>query len=224
MTAAIDDVGALPGRKVHDQERQPIGKVKHVYAIDGDGEPMWIGIAASFGLFDKREIIVPLARLKEEDGDLLVPYSLDHIRNSPEIESDEINEQDDRRLRDHFGIDVADQELRDDNVGYATLVTDQQGVARRVDDPGSLESPNPDKRTDETYERLKDAGPAETRDVDAGEIANELASNKAHSGEGADNSDDARADSPGKDDRDEARAAAESASEDDGKRERSGSA
>ena len=183
MTAAIDDVGALPGRKVHDQERQAIGKVAHVYAIDGDGEPMWIGIKASFGLFDKREILVPLARLKEEDGELLVPYSIDHIRRAPEIESDEIDEQADRRLRDHFGIDSADQELRDDNHSYATLVTEQTGVARRVEDPESLESPNPDKRTDETYERLNDVGSAETRDVDAGQIANELTSNQAHSGD-----------------------------------------
>jgi hypothetical protein len=183
MTAAIDDVGALPGRKVHDQERRAIGKVVHVYAIEG-GEPTWVGVEVKLGLFDKREAVVPLARLKEENGDLLVPYSLEHIRRTPEIEADEIDEQANRRLRDHFGIDAADQELRDDNFGYATLVSDEEGTARRVDDPESLESPNPDKRTDETYERLKDAGPAETRDVDAGEIANELTSNQAHSGEG----------------------------------------
>ena len=223
MTAAIDDVGALPGRKVHDQERQAIGKVAHVYAVDGDGEPMWIGIEASFGLFDKREIVVPLARLKEEDGDLLVPYSIDHIRRAPEIEADEIDEQADRRLRDHFGIDVADQELRDDNLSYATLVTDQEGVARRAEDPESLESPDPDKRTDETYERLKDAGPAETRDVDAGEIANELTSNAGALGRrGGRRRRRGRLPRQGRSRR--GPPAEEPASGDDAKRERSGSA
>ena len=26
----------------------------HVYAIGGDGEPSWVGVEASFGLFNKR--------------------------------------------------------------------------------------------------------------------------------------------------------------------------
>ena len=221
MTAAIDDVSALPGRKVHDQEKRPIGKVVHIYALES-GDPMWVGVQISLGLFDKREVVVPLARLKEENGDLVVPYSFEHIRSAPEIEAEEIDEPANRRLRDHFGIDAGDQELREDNFGYATLVSDQEGTARRVDDPESLESPNPDKRTDETYERLRDVGPAETRDVDAGEIADRLSSEQS----GDDNAESSgeAADSPGKDDRDEPRPAEEPASGDDGKRERSGSA
>ena len=43
MTAAIEDVSALPGRTVHDQEKRAIGKVEHVYAIDGDGRPRGSG-------------------------------------------------------------------------------------------------------------------------------------------------------------------------------------
>lgn len=227
MTAAIEDVSALPGRTVHDQEKRSIGKVEHVYAIDGDGQTAWVGVKASFGMFDKRLIVIPLARMKDEDGDLVVPYSLDHIKATPEIDGDEIGEEDDRRLRDHYSIDAGDQELRDDNLSYATLVPDEGGTAKRVEDPSSLETPDADKRTDETYERLKDAGPAETRDVDAGEIANELTTNQANSDEGAGEGGDKRggrgdAGEEGGEDTRVSRSADEPAAAADAKRERSG--
>ena len=113
---------------------------------------------ASFGLFKKQDIVIPLARLKEEDGELVVPYSLERIQATPEVDGDEIDEADDRRLRDHFGIDTADQEVRSDNSSYATLIPDEPATAKRVEDPSSLETPDADKRDDETYERLKDPG------------------------------------------------------------------
>ena len=37
MTGPIEDVSSLPGMKVTDQEEITIGKVKEIYAIDGDG-------------------------------------------------------------------------------------------------------------------------------------------------------------------------------------------
>ena len=44
MTAPIEDVSSLPGKKVSDQEGSSIGKVKEIYATDGDGQPMWVEI------------------------------------------------------------------------------------------------------------------------------------------------------------------------------------
>ena len=136
-------------------------------------------------MFDKRLIVIPLARMKDEDGDLVVPYSLDHIKATPEIDGDEIDEADDRRLRDHYSIDAGDQELRDDNLSYATLVP-TRGAPRN----GWRTPPRWRRRTltsapmrPTSGSRI--AGPAETRDVDAGEIANELTTNQANSDEGA---------------------------------------
>ncbi len=184
MTSAIGDVSGLPDRKVHDQEMREIGKITHIYAIGGDGEPAWVAVRASFGLFSKRSVIIPLSRLKEESGELVVPYSLEHIRATPEVDGDEIGEEDDASLREHFSIGVGDHELRTDNRGYVTLVPESKGTAQRAEDPDALETPDADKRDDETFERLKDAGPAETRKVDAGEIANELTTEQAGSGDG----------------------------------------
>lgn len=174
MTEAIDDVEALPGRKVLDQEQNPIGEVKHIYAQNGDGEVGWVTVEAKSGLGSKRTTFIPLARLKEENGELLVPYSKSHILDSPEVEAgEEISEEDERKLRDHFGIDTADQELRADNHSYATLVPEGEGRPQRVEDPSQLEAPNADRRTEETRKRLEDPGSAETRKITADDVTTE---------------------------------------------------
>jgi uncharacterized membrane protein YgcG len=166
MSSAIDDVSSLPGQTVSDQMGRTIGEIKKVYAYDGDGDPMWVSLETKQGLGDNRTVLVPLARLKQEEDELRVPYSTEHIRDAPELENaDEVSEEDDRRLRDHYGIDRADQELRSDHHSYATLVPEKSGSAQAVDDPDQLDTPDADKRDDETKERLRDPGSRETRHV-----------------------------------------------------------
>jgi hypothetical protein len=171
MTAPIEDVSNLPGRKVTDQEEVPIGEVKDVYAMEGDGHPMWVTIEAKFGAGKKRTVFIPLARLKDEDGDLRVPYSKDHIGNTPEVDHSEgISEECERKLRDHYGIDRADQELRSDNDSYATLIPEEGGTAERAEDADKLETPDADKITDETRSRLEETRSAEMRNVTADDV------------------------------------------------------
>jgi hypothetical protein len=71
-----------------------------------------------------------------------------------------------------------------DNNSYATLVPEGEGTARLAEDPDSLETPNADKRDDETKQRLHDPGSSDTRDVDAGAIADENAEGSPSSGSG----------------------------------------
>jgi hypothetical protein len=173
MTEPIEDISSLPGRKVADQEDNPIGEVKEIYAMD-DGFPMWVAVELSAGLADTRVVIVPLARLKEEDGDLRVPYSKARIGEAPEVENgDGISEECDHKLRGFYGIGTGDQEMWSDNKGYATLVAEEGGAAKRADDAGQLETPNADRRTDESRERLRDPGSSEMRQVTADDVMDE---------------------------------------------------
>jgi hypothetical protein len=172
MTKSIEDVSSLPGRKVVDQEETPLGEVKAIFATD-DGFPMWIEIEAKTSLFAKQRALVPLARIKEEkDEQLLVQYSKDHVLSAPKPEDEDcISEECDRELREYYGIGTADQEMWDDNKGYATLVPEEPGGAsKRVEDPDDLETPDSDKRTDETTERVRDPGSDELRDVSAEDV------------------------------------------------------
>jgi len=173
MTAPIEDVSSLPGKKVADQMAMPIGKITGIHAMD-DGFPMWVGVDASPGIAGKHTVFIPLARLKDENGELRVPYSKQRIIDAPEVEGDDgISAECDRRLRDYYGIDAGDQEMRTDNKSYAAVVPEQAGAAQRVEDPARLKTPDADTRTDETLERLNDPGSSETRKVTASDVAHD---------------------------------------------------
>jgi len=170
MTAPIEDVSSLPGKKISDQAENPLGKVKEIYATDG--YPMWVSVEMSSGLAKKRTVFIPLARIKDEHGELRVPYSAQRIAEAPEVdESDGISAACDRKLRDYYGIDTGDQELRSDNKSYATLVREEAGGAQFVENVDELETPDADTRTDESHERLRDPGSAEMRHVSAEDVA-----------------------------------------------------
>jgi hypothetical protein len=185
MTAPIEDVSSLPGKKISDQAEKPIGKVKEIFATD-DGYPMWVAVEMSAGIGEKRIAFVPLARIKDENGELRVPYSQQRIGDAPEVEDGgAISAECDRKLRDYYGIDTGDQELRGDNNSYATLVPEEAGGAKRVEDAGELETPNADTRTDESRERLNDPGSSEMRKVTAEDISHDTQGDQDSGGEGA---------------------------------------
>ncbi|MGN6167756.1 MAG: PRC-barrel domain-containing protein [Solirubrobacteraceae bacterium] len=173
MTAPIEDVGELPGKEVTDQKQEPIGKITEIYAVGGDGDPAWVAVEGKFSK-GKRTVLIPIARLKDENGSLRVPYSRDHIGETPEVDDEsDISAECERKLRDHFGIDRGDQELRSDNKSYATRVPEEEGTAKRAEDPSSLEMPDADKRTDETMSRLKDPGSSEIRHITADDVTDD---------------------------------------------------
>ncbi len=201
MTAPIEDVSSLPGKKVADQADNPIGKVKEIYATD-DGFPMWVAVEVATGLAGRRTVFVPLARLKEEDGELRVPYSKQRIGEAPEVADGEgISAERDRELRDYYGIDTGDQEMRDDNNSYATLVSEESGSAELVEDPDQLETPDADTRSDESMERLNDPGSSETRKVTAADVSHDDQDTGGEDAGDKDGDDDAEAgDEDGDDD------------------------
>jgi sporulation protein YlmC with PRC-barrel domain len=189
MTAPIEDVSSLPGKKVSDQQGASIGKVKEIYEAEG-GHPMWVEIEGSFGTREKRTVLIPLARLKDEDGEIGVPYSKDRIGDCPEVDtSDGISAESDRELRGYYGIGAGDQELRADNESYATLVADEPGAASRVEDADQLETPDPDKRTEESMERLHDSQRREARSGGVGGVTGEESDGNADREDGEAGSD-----------------------------------
>jgi hypothetical protein len=171
MTAPIEDVSSLPGKKITDQEEVPVGEVKEIFATE-DGFPMWVSVELSEGMSKNRVAFIPLARIKDENGDLRVPYSKSKIADSPEVDDSEgISQECDFELRGYYGIGTGDQEMWSDNKGYSTMVQHESSPAERAEDADDLETPDPDQRTEESQERLEDPGSSEIRNVDAEAIA-----------------------------------------------------
>ena len=69
-------------------------------------------------------------------------------------------------------------------------MSDETGAAERTDDVDSLETPDADKRTDETMERIKDPGSSEMRQVSAEDVAAESGSETKRSDGGEQKSED----------------------------------
>jgi sporulation protein YlmC with PRC-barrel domain len=133
----IEDMSSLPGREVVDQEGEEVGEIKEVYGLGDDGDPMWVAIETHMGGMGGEDVLrfVPLARLREQDENLSVPYSLGHVQRSPEVEvEDEISEEDDQKLRIYYSIDLADQEFREEPRSYASQVPEGEGQARKITD------------------------------------------------------------------------------------------
>jgi PRC-barrel domain len=174
MSAPVEDVTELPGTTVRDKDEEPIGEIKEIYAIGGDGHPTWVTIEAQPEEGEARTVFIPLARLKYEFDELCVPYTREHILSSPEVEAaDKLSEDDEQALRGFYSIGVGDGELRTDNNSYATLVPDDDGASERVQDVSALETPSADKRTDETRKRLEEAQSSTIRKVTAEDVLDE---------------------------------------------------
>jgi hypothetical protein len=133
MADPIKDPDSLPGETVHDQGGERLGKVEHLYAPGGGDDPMWAAVKLAETAFKQRLVYIPLARIKHEDGQIRVPYSIGHISESPEVEADdEISPEDDARLRDFYAIDRGDEEIRTDSDSYAAQVPDSDEPSKRV--------------------------------------------------------------------------------------------
>lgn len=158
MAAPVEDVSKLQGQVVFDQWGQKIGEVKQIYAVD-EGVPMWVTVEVSPGVAGSKTVFVPIARLKEEDEQLRVPYSVQHIEKAPDFDAgEELSQEEDRQLRDYYAIDHADQELRSDNRTYADRVVEGGGQPRETDSSevkttgGSVQDDPEDSGEDEESE------------------------------------------------------------------------
>jgi hypothetical protein len=129
----IEDVGSLPGKKIKDQQGNEVGEVCEIYEQDGD--PMWVTVKSSTGMATDRVVFIPVARLKEEDDEIRVPYSVQHVQDSPEVSPEgELSEEQDRELRDYYSVDLGDQELRDSNdSSYAARVPDSDAPVKKAE-------------------------------------------------------------------------------------------
>jgi hypothetical protein len=137
MAERIENAAELAGASVQDQDGANVGEIRAVYGVGEEQQPMWVTVESSLTAATRRELFLPLARLKREDGQLRVPYSKRHLHDSPEVSaSGELSGEDDRRLRDFYAIDLADTEQRVRGESYAAQVPDEDAPATRIEDSG----------------------------------------------------------------------------------------
>jgi uncharacterized protein (TIGR02271 family) len=74
------------GGNVIGSDGDKIGSIGQLYADDDTGEPTWVTVKT--GLFGTSQSFVPVEGARIDGDDLVVPYTKDHVKDAPRVESD----------------------------------------------------------------------------------------------------------------------------------------
>ncbi|MDQ3876324.1 MAG: PRC-barrel domain-containing protein, partial [Actinomycetota bacterium] len=100
------------GADVYDSDGDKIGSVEDIYYDEQTNQPEWIGIGTGF--FGTKRVLVPVEGADMRGDGVYVPYSKSHVKDSPDIDADEISEDAERELYSYYGLQAS--ERRSDTV------------------------------------------------------------------------------------------------------------
>ena len=92
----------MRGAPVYDNDGDKIGKVEEIFYDQQTRVPEWIGIGTGF--FGTKRVLVPVQGAASHEEGLMVPYSKDHVKDSPDIDEDEISQQTEADLAGYYGL------------------------------------------------------------------------------------------------------------------------
>jgi uncharacterized protein (TIGR02271 family) len=97
----------MRGAPVYDDNGEKIGKVDEIFYDQQTRVPEWIGIGTGF--FGTKRVLVPVEGAQVSDDGLMVGYTKDQIKDSPDIDEDEISEQCEAELAAHYGVGYSER-------------------------------------------------------------------------------------------------------------------
>ena len=93
------------GATVYDSDGDKIGSVEDIFYDEQTNQPEWISIGTGF--FGTKRVLVPLEGADLRGDALHVPYSKSHVKDSPDIDADEISEDAERQLYSYYGLQAS---------------------------------------------------------------------------------------------------------------------
>src|SRR3712207_9055509 len=91
----LERLDQMRGATVYDSAGEKIGSVEEIFYDEDTNRPEWIGIGT--GLFGTKRVLVPVAGASLAEGGVTVGYSKEQVKDSPDIDSDEISQETDRK-------------------------------------------------------------------------------------------------------------------------------
>jgi len=103
----FDRIEQWEGRTVVDSNGDKIGKVDDIYYDNDTHQPEWASV--NTGLFGGRNTIVPLSAASPAGDDIRVPFAKDHVKNAPNVGTDEdLSQDDEATLARHYGLEYSE--------------------------------------------------------------------------------------------------------------------
>jgi uncharacterized protein (TIGR02271 family) len=106
-TTTIERLSQARGSKVFDQNGDKIGSVEEIFQDYETREPEWIGIGT--GMLGTKRVLVPVQGADLRDDGVYVPYTKDQVKDSPDIDADEIDETTEQELSRHYGLNYSER-------------------------------------------------------------------------------------------------------------------
>jgi uncharacterized protein (TIGR02271 family) len=127
----LDRLEQMRGAPVYDRAGDKIGKVEEIFYDEDTNRPEWIGIGTGF--FGTKRVLVPVAGASASEDGFAVPYDKDQVKDSPDVDSDEISQQTEQELYAWYGLDRSDPEPRGEvrDAGTVTRSEEELRVGKR---------------------------------------------------------------------------------------------
>jgi len=134
MPITENDLTALTDGNVISSSGDKIGSIGQIYVDDQTGEPTFVAVKT--GLFGMSQSFVPLQGARVEDGDLVVNYDKETVKDAPRIDDDgSLSPEEEDELYSYYGLGAAGTttdgyDTRTTDTGYDTGTTTDAGDAR----------------------------------------------------------------------------------------------
>jgi sporulation protein YlmC with PRC-barrel domain len=100
------------GRNVVTSDGDKIGRLEEIYLDTDTGQPQWATVRT--GLFGAQHSFVPLAQVDHRRGEVVVPYTRDHVRDAPSINPEgQLSHDEEDRLYSHYSLGSEEPAGRD---------------------------------------------------------------------------------------------------------------
>jgi hypothetical protein len=96
----MDRIEHYRGKPVFSADGDKIGSVDHVYYNVVRNEPEWLAVGA--GILSNRYSMVPLRGARFEDDNIVVPFTKDQVKHSPDIAPDAISQHLEKELYSYY--------------------------------------------------------------------------------------------------------------------------
>jgi uncharacterized protein (TIGR02271 family) len=100
------DAGMFSDRAIARPEfRELAGRVE-LFVDEQTGKPEWVGVGT--GMLGTKRVLVPVVGMTPGDDGFQVPYSKDQVKDTPDIDADEISQETEAQLYAHYGLDYGE--------------------------------------------------------------------------------------------------------------------
>jgi uncharacterized protein (TIGR02271 family) len=93
----------MVGTDAYDIEGNKVGGIKEIFMDTDTGEPEWIGLDSG-GLFGSKHVVVPTDGATRFQNGIQVRYSKDQIKEAPNVGSEEIKDDEEAKIYNHYGL------------------------------------------------------------------------------------------------------------------------